>query len=162
MTIMYCTADNVYDMLEGISTNEISQARVESRIAYARSIIDGKIAKRYDVPFDSAPYPPLASQINVDLAAYFVMKTLYTGEGQNRSQWTEGFYEKALMLLDEINDGKIDLVDDTGDLIPERNLSTRVSGNIENYKPTFGFGDPLDEEIDPDRINDEQDGFLGG
>ena len=162
MAVMYCTADNVYDALEGISTNEISQARVEDRIAYARSIIDGKVAKRYDVPFGSSPYPPLAVQLNVDLASYFVMKTLYIGEGQNRSSWTRSFYENAMVILDEIADGGIDLLDDNGVLISERDSSTRVRSNTENYKPTFGFGDALDEEIDPDRINDETDGNLAG
>ena len=139
----------------GTSGWDDTKTMFSQAIAKADSVINMKIARRYDVSsWTYTTAPPDIKNVSVDLACYYYWTYAYSGDNQNVSEWAEVF-EKNLDLLDEIRGGKMDLISTSGSLVPERDIADGVimSSNNENYTPVFDVGDELKWNVDTDLID---------
>lgn len=144
----------------GASGYTRTQSLVESHITRADSLINSKVANRYDVSsYDTAgSVPPLLRTLSEDIAAYYSYRSLYSADGQNDNEWTDKFKD-AIEILNEIRQGDMDLVDTAGAMLPIRASSTvdDIASNTEDYTPTFGEDSSLDWAVDSTKINNLSD-----
>ena len=153
----YCSTTAIYTALPKLpNTNTANNYSIcadilSLHIRRADGLINGKCARRYSVPF--SPVPPYIRTIAEDIVCYYVMRSFYSQDAQNRSEYLEEFKDKALEDLDAIMNGDIDLVDTSGSAVPvqEDEVVDRVSSNTQDYQPFFDIDDPLDWAFDEDR-----------
>jgi phage gp36-like protein len=129
-------------------------AVVGRHITRADALIDSKIARRYSVPI--SPTPPLIGSLSEDITAYYSYRSFYTQDNSNRNEYFEELRANALSTLDEIRDGKLDLVNTSGSLISER--STEATSGVldstnKDYQPFFDVDDELNWKFDADLID---------
>jgi phage gp36-like protein len=149
----YCTIDDVRLNLDQFEENVISDADVTSFIAKAEAYINSILANVYTLPF--VVTIPLLKDVSTDLACYYVLRRNYTRDNMSTSDWVMQFWEDFNKKMEDIKDGKISLVDDSGNVIAYG--SKLIQHNNENYTPTCDLGDAEDWVIDPDRLDDIAD-----
>ena len=135
-------------------------SRIDSHVGRADTIINSKIARRYDVSgYDTAgSVPPILRTLSEDISSYYTFRAAFSQDNQNVNDWTDKFNE-AIVVLDEIRDGNMDLVNTAGAIIGEV-LSTTVQyvdSNTIDYQSFFDCDEPLDWGPDPDKLTDISD-----
>lgn len=162
----YSTATSILLVLPGFPQTSSSDgysltvSLLDRHITRSDSLINGKIAERYDVSNFTSSVPPLLRLLSEDITSYYSMRSEFSGDNQNKNEWIDK-YELALDELNEIRDGKISLVDTAGSLISEREADSttgRVDSSTEDYSPAFDVDDFLDQKFDADRLSDIADG----
>lgn len=158
----YSTDTSILAILPGLPqtttaaryTNTVSL--IGNHISRADNLINSKIAKRYDVPFTTTP--PIIKTLSEDITSYFTYRSVFSGDNQNDNQWTDKFKD-AVEILDQIRDGKMDLIDTSGSLVPERSTtaSTIVDSNTRQYAPFFNVDTSTSWEHDPDLLDEVED-----
>lgn len=124
-------------------------------VTRAENIVNGKVVGRYDInAWTQTTCPPMLKALAEDLASYFIMRSVYVGDNQNDNEWTDKFKE-ALVELDEVRKGDMQLFDSAGSLIAERDSGTtdKVISNTEDYIMTFGEDKPLNWRIDRGKLD---------
>ena len=154
----YASSTTVLQLVPGIVTTDSATVdALNAHIRRADDTINGKIAKRYSVPFTSTAIPPLVRTIAEDLTAGFLFRSLFTRDSQNRNDWTEDLMKRAYEMLDQIADGEIDLADTSGALLSERDSTNKIDISTENYYPIFDVDTDTSWNIDSDRLDDISD-----
>jgi phage gp36-like protein len=152
----YCTVSQVRDVVSGVTSSEMSDTDIGYKIAYAESIINSYISWRYTIPFTTVP--PLITTICIDIAAYYVLRTLFTRDSVNRNDFIDDFILRHLDTktktgtLYDIYNGDISLINSDG-TTPSASISM-INSNTEDYIPTFDVDDELNWTIDNNRLND--------
>lgn len=152
---MYTGVADIVAILPGLaSPNTATTAIITAHIQRADALIDGKCARRYEVPFaaTSTSTPPLIKSLSEDITAFYSYRSLFTRDNVNRLEYLDDFYASAMATLQEIQDGKLDLVDTSGNVISETSSDARVYSTTENFTPIFDVDDELSQIIDPDRL----------
>lgn len=157
----YCSATTVLGLFPGLpQTSTVAGysstvALISSHITRADSIIDGKCARRYDVPFSdtSTSTPPLIQTLSQDLSAYYTYRSKFTGDGANKFEYLDTLMQIALETLNQIQESKMDVVGVAGAVVSEISSSSKIYSSTENYTPAFDVDDEFNWKIDPNRIN---------
>jgi len=151
------TATSILPLLPGLpQTNTVAGysatvSRIASHITRAEAYVNAKISSRYDVSsFTSTAVPPILKTLTEDISSYYTLRSVYTGDNQNVSEWVETFSE-ALEMLDAIRDGKMDLIDSDGSLIGASTSTFVVESTTEDLTPSFDESDPIDWEVDENK-----------
>lgn len=157
----YSTATSILIILPGLPQTTTSSgytataALIGSHITRADNIINGKIARRYDVGGFVSSAPPLLQTVSEDIASYFSYRSLYSSDNQNFNEWTDKFKD-AMTILDEILNGDLDLVDSSGNLISERESTTtngEVDSNTIDTQSFFDVDEPTEWAFDSDMLD---------
>lgn len=146
------TYASVHELLAAwpkVHTSALSHDEMRTLLERASNLIDSKIARRYDVPFD-LPAPPRIRDLTVDLA---MMDILYRSAEPSpivlqRINW-------ALQALTDIAEGKDSLVGSDGTVVDELSGVDVLASNTSGYVPVFGAVPSLNERDDPNRRVDE-------
>lgn len=157
----YCSAATVLGLFPGLpQTSTVSGysstvALISSHITRADSMIDGKCARRYDVPFaeTSTSTPPLIQTLSQDLAAYYTYRSKFTGDNANKFEYLDTLMQIALETLNQIQEGKMDVVGTGGAVVSEVSSSSKIYSSTESYTPAFDVDDEFDWKFDTDRID---------
>lgn len=157
----YCLASEVIGLFPGLPQTSTAagysttSVLIASHITRADSLIDGKCARRYAVPFatTSTSTPPLIHSLSQDITAYFTYRSKFSGDNQNRFEYLDDLYKLAMDTLDAISKSEMDVVDTSGAVIGETGESTRVYSSTQNYTPLFDVDDEKSWKFDPDRIS---------
>lgn len=152
---MYTTADKVRKLLLGIDATVMDDSDVEAHIVNADAQINSYIGTVYSLPVSATA--PLLEKLSGEIASYLIMRTEFTQDSQNISEYLSE-YEKAIKTCEEIRDGKMLLVDSSGnELAKDGNL---FSSNTKDFHNTFDMDDPEKQNIDTqllDEIATERD-----
>jgi len=141
-------------VLVSVGTDVISDTAVNRHIARADNIINTRLSKRFSVPFDTGTAtPPVIKTISTDLAAYFVMRSLFTKDSQNENDWVDDLKMMALDTLEKIEKGMTKLLDINGEEIEQLEVDD-LSSNTQNYTPIFDVDSDLNWAVDSDRLED--------
>jgi phage gp36-like protein len=145
----YSDAAAVRELVIGIDSTVMSDADVLLHIAKADALINSFVGAVYALPF--ATTPPLVASLSAEITAYYVMRTQFTRDAINSSEYLKEF-EKAMKILEDIRDGKLLLFNAS-------NVELGKSGNIiksnnQDYNPTFDMADTLDQNVDARLIKD--------
>lgn len=156
----YCTATEVRDIVSKVNVAAMDDTAVDNKIVYAQSIINSYLASRYTVPF--TPVPTLVKTVCIDLAAYYIMRTLFTRDSVNKSDYIDDLLlnhintEKQTGTLYDILNGLVPLVTSTGTVVSTN--SDLVDSNIKDYYPIFDMDDETSQAIPSNRLDDIADG----
>ena len=154
----YALSTTVLQLVPGIvSTDSATMDALNAHIRRADDVINGKLARRYSIPFTTTTVPPLVRTIAEDLTSGFLFRSLFTRDSQNKNTWTEDLMKKAYEVLDQIAAYEVDLVDTAGSLLAERDVANRIDSSSENYYSIFDVDTDTSWDIDPDRLQDISD-----
>ena len=158
----YCSTSAIYSILPKLpnttTMSGYSQCAVTLDVHIRRTdgLINGKCARRYSVPFTSTAVPPFIRTIAEDITAYYMMRSFYSQDAQNKNDWVVEHKENALQFLDEIMKGEIDLVDTSGAAVPtqDEEIIDQVSSNTQEFQPFFDVDEPLEWEFNEDLLDE--------
>ena len=143
----YTDATNVGALLVGVVAADIKALY----LTMADNIINSKLGSRYVVPFTTTP--PIIVTIATDIAAYYTMRALFTSDSQNKNEWT-ATYKESIKMLDEIAEGRVPVVDASGNELPHKTQS--LSSNTQDFHTTFDMDNLDNSVIDNDLIDEIQ------
>lgn len=133
-------------------------AIISAHIDYTDAYINGKIAKRYSLPF--AVVPANLRPIAADITAFRSYRSFYAQDNQNTAARINEYANipdsnSAFDLLEQIRAGDFDLVYTTGALVPEAtgNADARIEDANEDYSAIFNVDGILDQSVDCDRLD---------
>ena len=151
----YASTTSILLILPGLANTTTVTGVITRHIVRADALIDAKISKRYAVPI--SPTPPLLGSISEDITAYYTFRTFYTQDNTNKTEYFADLRNDAIATLDEIREGKIDLVNTAGSIIAERteeSTSGILDSTTKDYQPFFDVDDELDWKFDADLLDD--------
>ena len=91
----------------------LSDEQIDNAITEADAQVDGRLSNRYSVPFDGDP-PALVKTLSQDIAAYLSTLTYQRTEPITDDHPVRLRYARALVILDQLAEGDIDLIGATG------------------------------------------------
>ena len=147
----YASSTSILLIVPGLVNQTSVTGVIDRHISRADALIDAKISKRYSTPL--SPTPPLLGALSEDIVVYYTFRSFYTQDNTNRTEYFEELKDKALSTLDEIRDGKIDLVNTAGSLIAERTSESTIGildSTTKDYQTFFDVDDELDWKFDTD------------
>ena len=161
-TTTYSTYTAILTMLPNLPQSATTTSEVYTTTAQlvcqhlirAYNLINAKLAKKYAVPFATSNIPPLCATLNEDIACYYTMRSLYTRDAQNNSEWVVEHYDKAIKTLDEIAECKINLIDASDVLIADRVSASNKIQTSTPYAPVFELDEETDWQVDSTRLED--------
>lgn len=140
-------------LIPGLSSSVISISIVQEKETRAQSLVEGYLAKKYQMPMTSNV--SLVKTIVEDIATYDIFRWLTTlNRSVQNSEVIKEKYEQSLAILNDITAGKVALFDDLGNYIDERSLEKKYWISTNNRQPTFNLDDPLDWEVSPSRLEE--------
>ena len=150
--------DDVRLMLSLVTDKTLDDDIVQSFIDKADNYIDGRLAKRYTVPFTQSTAPPILTDISANLASYGVMKRLKIEVNDTEQDYARTFYNDAMRMLKEISKGMTEILDTDGNIIQPLSQTGIVSSTTD-YKPIFNEGDPINWGVSSAKVTDEDDNY---
>lgn len=152
----YATADEIRRRYPRIFEQlNIDAGEVEAVIEDVENEIDGIVGSKYTVPFAAGSVPPLVRLIAKDLASFRVMRQRFINEQPNQSDWVDKLQETANKYLDQITEGKLQIVLAGAIIDPRADSSAVPWSSTADYVPTFGVIPMTEQETDPSRLDDE-------
>lgn len=154
----YSSATSILLIFPGLANTSTVTNVITRHITRADALIDSKISKRYSVPI--SPTPPLLGSLSEDISVYYTYRSFYTSDNSNRTEYFAELRDHAIATLDEIREGKIDIVNTAGSLITERDEESTtgiLDSTTKDYQPFFDVDDELDWKFDADRLDDVAD-----
>lgn len=154
----YSSSTNILSLLPSLPNTTTVTGVISSHITRADALIDAKIGRRYSVPL--SPTPPLLGSLSEDITVYYTYRSFYTQDNTNRSDYFGELKDEALKTLDEIRDGKIDLVNTAGSLIEERTTESTsgvLDSTTKDNAPFFDIDDELNWKFNDELLDDVAD-----
>jgi len=143
------------EISEGLTRKAITTDQVSGWIDDAERLVDGKVGKRYALPFASPP--PLVVACSKWLFRYFWQEWAHTPKSDDEE--IPGHfksYDRIIALLDEIASGQMPLVGNDGVAIdPADGVIDSIRSNFQDTDPIFSMKDAYDQEI-PDPYGDNE------
>lgn len=133
------------------SAANVSSADIAAFISDAQAIVNGKIGRRYALPLTVEA--PLLTQLTTELAIIDLCRKRIMFHFSKEDLSAAGIltrYKDAMEMLDDIAEGKLDILTDVGSAVAVANRefwSTTLG-----YNPTFHEGDQHLDVQDPDKI----------
>ena len=154
--VSYTTVGVLYVMLPAIgSKTNVTSSELLVFGAQAQTIVNAKIGKRYALPLTNVV--PLLETITTDIALYrFLSLRVFTQESKNKSEWPEK-YKETMGLLDDIADGTMPLITNSGSLLSQSETSNEAWSNTMDYAPSMTDDNTLNQIDDIDKLNDIKD-----
>lgn len=159
----YSTYTSVLTMLPGLPQTSTATgwsttvSIVSSHLTRAYNLINTKLAKKYATPFTTTAIPPMCTSLEEDFACYYSMRSLFTRDAQNNSEWIVEHYDKAIKTLDELSDPSeegMELLGSDGEPAPARVGATTGFQTTTDYAPTFELDEDTEWKVDSDRLDD--------
>ena len=153
---VYVTTSAIFTLLPGLDATGTT-ALVDTHIVRAEGMVNGMLSKKYTVPFTSTAVPPIIRQLVEDYSCYFTMRSLYTRDSQNKSDWTAEFRDLASVTLMEIVNNKVALVDTAGSVLPG---DGRHLAEVPGSRDAIDGGEPRDAEGAPRAVQGRRRGAV--
>ena len=148
------TTDSGHNILD-LESTDLNTATIISLMDRRERMIESYLATRYDVPFTQSS---MITKIGEDFVTYDIYNLLLNKDsGLVEQPIVEHNYNLSKDVLSDLQTGMAKLLDNSGNRIPERNLTNRVYTNTRDYEPTFDVGNPLKWRVSIDRQNDLND-----
>ena len=147
----YTSAEDVRRLYKPIDTTNLNDNDIDYFILKAEAEIDGKIALKYTVPI--SPAPSLLRIAAGELALVYILERFFTSETGSSNEWAAERKKDIKELIDMIASGEVLLVDANGNTIAQ--TGGTIQSNTSIYNPIFTLRNPIEDEVDPDLLDDE-------
>ena len=129
------------DVPSALLTKAIIKADAEIRAAFSSDLLAALDAL--------GTVPAIIKSLSEDIAAYYVMRGLYSGKMPSTNEWIDR-YKEAKDILKQIAEGKRQIEGITVDV-------GVVQSSTKNYKRTFDERDETNWNPDPNKLEDLAD-----
>lgn len=138
----YSTVDELKGKYSALAkTSGLADVQLAARLTAASALINARLARRYVLPI--TPAPQVLKDIEMDLAFAAIFRRPWTpGQQGQEVDVARQVRREAMVLLDDLADGTLDLVDDAGAAVAAKAYSG-MSSNTKGLTPAFSTGDPL-------------------
>jgi hypothetical protein len=154
----YCSTTSIILIVPGLADTSTMTDVILRHITRADALINAKISKRYVVPI--TPTPPLLGSLSEDITSAYTYRSFYQKDNLNKSEYYGELTAEAFATLDEIRDGKMDLVDASGGVIAESTVESDsgvIDSTTKDYQSFFDVDDELNHHFDADDLNAVRD-----
>jgi len=152
----YATTTAISTLLVDFNTlTSANSAMLSKCITHAENEVNKYLSKRYDTSSwnTTTAIPPTVTSLTETYAEGLFWVRASRG-GKETIARGQALIKMALENLKDIAAYKADLVDSTGTLVTRRSDNLGVLSNTDGYNSTFAEDDPLDWEVDADKLND--------
>lgn len=159
---LYATTTGLQTKMVGTVFDSATTSLASACIYDAENEVKKYLSKRYDLEtayFTTATsIPPLVRSLTETLAVGFMTEHMARGSKEAIARGA-AIQKRAMDNLTMIQEGKSQLFDTAGALIPEDSTGSdwQVLHNGETYAPTFDEGDPKNWKVDRDKLTDIAD-----
>lgn len=154
----YATTTSLQTIMIGTTFDTLTSSLATKLITHAENEVDKYLSKRYDVSAfkaTSTSVPPLVTSLTETLAESYMVQRMSRGGGKESVGYAKDLRTQAIENLKMIAEYKLDLVDSSGDVITDMSQTAyRVLSNTTEYSNTFNEDDPLNWEVDSDKLDD--------
>lgn len=148
----YSTITSIFLHLPGISQNDSNTTDiVNHHINDVAGKIDSYVSQRYNVSgwTSASSTPQVIRGISDALTSKRAMLSFFSQDGQNKNKWASALAKEAKEDLEKILKGE--LVVTVGGT--EEPTESEVKSSTENFTPVFEMDNPLDQQVDPERLD---------
>ena len=152
----YATTSSYDVILVGTTLDTATTSVISKCITWAENEINKKLAKRYDISSFQTSVPPMLTTMCEQLALGYFYDNNSRGskEGGVRA---DRLIKRVMDNLNELAMGKLELVNSAGSIITARGTAKGVLSSTSDYTSTFAEDDPLNWNVDPDKLDDIAD-----
>ena len=155
----FCTITSLEARLIGTTLDTITTAAITACCTRAENEVGKYISTRYS--FNSwtttASTPPIIVSLADDLAIGYFYRDNARG-GKDAFVRSNEYLEDARSNLEKILNGKINLLDSSGNLVSELSTgSYSILSNTKDYQSTFDEDSPIAWKVDPEKLEDISD-----
>lgn len=144
----YATYENVitrYPVLKGWGKTETEVS--SDLIYYAEIMLNGMMGTHFSVPFSGSH--PTVKDLTIDLAYY---KGLMLRDQKKAAE----IFDTINGRIEKIKNGEEYIYTGSGTTIVPESSAGEIWSNTKDYYPVHGMLDPIDLDIDPDRLDAEE------
>lgn len=153
---LYCTTTSLQILMVGTKFDTATTALANKLIDHAENEVDKYLSKRYDITSfsTSTAIPPLVTSLAETLSEGYMYQRMSRGSKDSMKRGRE-LIDQAIENLKLIAEYKEDLVDSNGNVIADMTQTGyRIQSSTADYNDTFNEGNPLNWEVDPNKIDD--------
>jgi len=154
MANIYATTSSIITTTPWLKDNTATAAVITERITEAQGIIDGKLARRYSVPFSATAVPPAIRSICRSMVRGMTVESYATYERHIDNALLE--YQRGLDQLQQYQDREADLINTAGSLISEKRSDIFWS-STEDYENIVDLDDESNWAMTEDQADDIED-----
>lgn len=149
----YSTVDRFITTYPRMSASNATSANLCTWLTKAYNHINAHIADTVPA-IPVTPQCPLIMDLEDDLAyAMFLRRNAR----ESKDQAVQDMWKDVQDRLENIRNGTVILLDLNGNEISTTRRNDAPWSSVSQYSPTFGAGEIEDAEVDPDRVQDEED-----
>jgi len=152
----YATTTSLQTLMVGTTFDTATTSLATKLITHAENEINKYISKRYDVSnfSTSTAVPPLLTSLCETLSEGYMYQRMSRG-GKESVNRAKTLIDQAVDNLKLIAEYKLDLVNTAGSVVTDMSQTAyRVLSNTTDYSNTFNEDDPLNWEVDQDKLDD--------
>lgn len=156
---VYATTTSLAVMMIGTTFDSLTTALASKLITHAENEINKHLSKRYDISsFQTVTsVPPLVTSLAEQLAVGYMYRHMDRG-GEHPDTRPAQIIKPIMENLKAIADYKMDLLNTAGAVINDMsNTSYRCLSTTDGYSNTFNEDDPLNWQVDSDKLDDISD-----
>lgn len=146
----YCTTTAMQTLLPAATS--FNTALASKCITFSEQMINTKLGKRYDISTWATVTPPIIIELCECIATAKYEQRIGRGS-KDTSARTERDLEHCKEILDQLAANKLQIHDTAGSVIASAN-HPGVKTNTDDYYPTFAEDNPLNWDIDEDKLED--------
>ena len=154
----YTDANCIKLLYKEVETAKLTDQDMEFYIGFAEAEVDGRLAKRYALPLTEVP--AIIKDVSTELALIKIIDRFFTSQAQDENEQRNVRKDELDELLAGISSGTLCLVNSDGIVLAAVEGLVGITSDTSKYTPTFGVGEAINEEVDPDRVEDENDDRL--
>lgn len=155
----YCTTSSLEILMVGTTFDTATTSLATKLITHAENEINKYISKRYDVSTfnTSTAVPPLITSLAETLAEGYMYQRMSRGGKESMSR-AEELIDQVKENLNAILDYKMDLVNTAGSKIADMSgTAFQIRSTTSDYSNTFNEDEPINWEVDQDKLDDIED-----
>lgn len=133
----------------------LTDTQIDFYVQQAESELNARLARRFTLPFSSSP--PLIGMLATEFTLIKILDRFMTAEKASKNDWRMVRKADLMETLDGIVGGQIPLLTNSMVQIGTRVDAAGISSNTSGYAPTFNLLDESLQQVDADRLDDEED-----
>lgn len=157
----FATTTSLDTLMVDTTFDTATSALATQCITQAENKIREKMSERYDTSADawqtSTSTPPVVTTWCEWLSMGYMYESLSRG-GKEAFKRADRFIDKAMNNMDHVLDFEANVVNTLGSAITDAATTFQVLSNTEDYHATFDEDDPTSWNVDPDKLDDIEDG----
>ncbi len=158
---VFSTTTTLDTVMVGVTFNTATTSVATECITWSEDEIRKYLSKRYDMSSaqfqTSTSTPPMVKTWATRMACGYLEMQISRG-GTEALKRGQDKVDSVIDNLKLVKSGALDVLNTAGSSLTEgANSAFKIDSNASGYEQTFNVDDPLDWEVDSDRLNDIED-----